>query len=112
MYAALYLLLWAIPILAVNFPFENDQLTEAETVDYDDIRFAGTGDDPPEEECKLLPEDEDWPEEDEWAKFNDTLAGALLKPLPLANVCYAGSHYDALVCAGLRGQWARNTILQ
>ncbi|KAF2122271.1 hypothetical protein BDV96DRAFT_594175 [Lophiotrema nucula] len=95
---------------AINFDFERIQLTEAETVDYPDIRFADQGA-VPYEECKYLPEDDDWPQDEDWARFNETLGGALLKPLPLATPCYAGPLYNANICALLRMQWAFNTPL-
>ncbi|KAF2731486.1 FAD binding domain-containing protein, partial [Polyplosphaeria fusca] len=109
MYSILLLSFLASHVLGFNFAFEDVQLTEAETEDYADIRFAGQGDEPPQEECKYLPGDEDWPDDDDWAQFNETLGGALLKPLPPAIVCYDGPHYDATVCANLRRQWAMNT---
>lgn len=91
--------------LAVNFDWENIQLTEAETRNYSAIRFGGSGPDPPEKECKYIPGDKDWPSDAEWAKFNQTLGGALLKPLPLAAVCYSGPQYNPAQCASLQNSW-------
>ncbi|KAF2265995.1 FAD binding domain-containing protein [Lojkania enalia] len=97
--------------LAVNFDYESIQLTEDEAAGWPDVRFAGQGPSPPEQECKYTPEDETWPTSEEWAKFNETLGGVLLKPLPLATPCYAGPNYDEARCRALRTQWASNTSL-
>lgn len=44
--------------------------------------------------CKTLPEDPTWPSEDTWNELNDNLKGALLKPAPLASVCYTNTTYN------------------
>jgi hypothetical protein len=96
--------------LAVNFDWENVQLTQAETANYSAIRFAGQGADPPEAECRYTPADKAWPSVSEWTKFNETLGGALLKPLPLASVCYEGPNYNAVRCGQLKNSWTSMNI--
>lgn len=91
--------------LAVNFDWENIQLTEAETSNYPAIRFEGQGPDPPERECRYIPGDQNWPSDAAWAKLNETLRGALLAPRPLAAVCYNGPLYNAARCEQLKVQW-------
>ena len=90
---------------AVNFDWENVQLTKAETANYSAIRFADQGPEPSKRECKYLPGDEAWPSDAAWATFNETLDGALLKPLPLASVCYIGPNYDSVRCEQLKKTW-------
>ncbi|KAF1976539.1 FAD-binding domain-containing protein, partial [Bimuria novae-zelandiae CBS 107.79] len=57
------------------------------------------------EECRYTPEDDEWPSDAEWAFFNETLGGVLLKPQPLAISCYAGPSYDTARCASLQTNW-------
>ena len=96
----------------VNFPFESIQLAEAETISYPAIRFASQDPDPPYNECRTIPGDDDWPSEEEWARFNETLGGALIKPRPLADVCYWGlGEYDQGKCEKIRKAWG-NEFLQ
>jgi len=92
-----------------NFPWEKVQLTEAETSKYRDIAFGdrhGAGYTGPR--CKIAPGDRGWPSGSEWHKFNETLGGALLKPVPPAAACYAGPYRDAEQCNFLLTQ-ARST---
>lgn len=96
--------------LAVNFDFEKIVLTEEETREYPAIRFAGSGPDPPQTECKYIPGDKEWPSNADWDKFNETLGGALLAPRPLAHVCYNGPTYNAARCATLQRQWTSMNI--
>jgi hypothetical protein len=92
-------------VRAVNFDYENVLLTEAETRNYSAIRFASQRPPAPERECRYIPGDKQWPSDAEWARFNDTLGGALLKPLPLAAVCYNGPNYDLSKCAQVTRTW-------
>ena len=49
--------------------------------------------------CRVFPGDEDWPTDREWALFNDTVGGALIKPVPRAAVCYSSwPQYDPIKC--------------
>ncbi|KAF2010367.1 FAD-binding domain-containing protein [Aaosphaeria arxii CBS 175.79] len=100
------LLLSSLPsILAVNFPFEEVQLTDADISSNSDVQFGGNNSEAAIEGCKYIPGDDEWPTEAEWARLNDTLGGALLKPKPLASVCYAGPDYDARKCSTLQRTW-------
>lgn len=96
--------LLAVKTFAVNFDWERDQLTESEALSNDAFKF-GT-DSAPSEDCRLVPGDADWPSDEDWSNFNATLGGALLKPKPLASVCYAGDGYDAKRCDMLQQSWA------
>ncbi|KAF2870573.1 hypothetical protein BDV95DRAFT_545515 [Massariosphaeria phaeospora] len=98
------------PVLAVNFEWEKIQLTEAETRNYSAIRFGGEGPVGPNVKCKIIPGDTDWPSDVEWARFNDTLGGALLKPLPLASPCYTGPLYNAARCEQLKRTWSSASL--
>ncbi|KAF2450272.1 FAD-binding domain-containing protein [Karstenula rhodostoma CBS 690.94] len=92
-------------VLAANFNFESKQLTESETVPFPAIRFGDASQPSPQEECRYSPEDDDWPSDAEWQRFNATLGGVLLKPQPLAISCYAGPEHDATRCAALQSGW-------
>jgi hypothetical protein len=106
-------MLFTIPFLfffissasAVNLAWEEIQLTEAEPEDYPAIRFGDLDNPSPLRGCKYTPDDDEWPSADEWAKLNETLEGALLKPQPLAIVCYEGPQYDAAACSQLQRTW-------
>jgi hypothetical protein len=96
----------AATTLGLNFDFEDIQLTEAETVNYPAIRFGGSANPAPREECRTIPGDDDWPSDAAWSQFNETLGGVLLKPAPLAAPCYAGPLYDAARCEQLKRSWS------
>lgn len=102
----LFLSLFATTSLALNFGFEDVQLTEAETSDYPAIRFGGSGNPAPREDCRVIPGDANWPDDEDWAQFNETLGGVLLKPVPLATPCYSGPLYDAARCEQLKRGWS------
>ncbi|KAF2849786.1 FAD-binding domain-containing protein, partial [Plenodomus tracheiphilus IPT5] len=94
-------------ISALNFDWERNQLTDIEAFSNSAIRF-GSLESPvveEQEECRIVPGDVDWPSETTWALLNDTLGGALLKPRPLASVCYYGADYNAAKCEQLRNNW-------
>src|SRR5690349_21528632 len=80
-----------------NFHWEEVQLTEDEA--YPDVAFGKshgaryTG-----PRCRVAPGDDHWPSGESWDKFNKTLGGVLLKPVPPGAVCYQGEHYDAGKC--------------
>ena len=49
--------------------------------------------------CKAHPGSSTWPTQAEWSALNHTLAGRLLKPLPLAAVCHPDlPEYDLDTC--------------
>jgi hypothetical protein len=96
--AALGLLIHSIQ--AVNFPFEEIQLTVSDIANNSALSFGNatsiTGNSGPP--CKAVPGTEHWPSEAQWSGLNDTLEGLLLKPDPLASACYSGQSYDAARC--------------
>ncbi len=87
----------------VNFPFESIQLTDAATANFSAIAFGnksaiGTT---TTSACRAFPGTADWPLDAEWAQFNSSIDGALLKPLPPAVVCYPGPSYSLAKCISL-----------
>jgi hypothetical protein len=95
----------ASSVIGVNFDFESTQLTESETVRFPAVRFGDTSQPLPQEECRYSTDDDNWPTDAEWQLFNQTLGGMLLKPKPLAILCYTGPEYDAAKCATLQSSW-------
>ncbi|KJZ74985.1 hypothetical protein HIM_05471 [Hirsutella minnesotensis 3608] len=57
-----------------------------------------------ERDCKCLPQDECWPDQEEWAQFNATVGGRLVATTPLASPCH-DPNYDEKACAELRKEW-------
>ncbi|KAL2839847.1 hypothetical protein BJX68DRAFT_279296 [Aspergillus pseudodeflectus] len=56
--------------------------------------------------CKCSPSDACWPSADEWAAFNKTLSGRLLKAVPPAAVCYKSEdNYNATECQAIVNAW-------
>ncbi|KAF2195140.1 FAD-binding domain-containing protein [Zopfia rhizophila CBS 207.26] len=56
--------------------------------------------------CKIFPGDKEWPSEAEWAKLNETIGGALIRPVPHAAVCHESwPQYDAEACQELINTW-------
>lgn len=86
-------------VRSVNFPFESVQLTDADIGNFSAIAFGDTnavisnG-----ANCRAFPGTPSWPIDDEWSQLNRTLGGALLKPNPLAAVCYNGTSLDTARC--------------
>jgi hypothetical protein len=100
-------LLLAASALAVNFDWERDQLSDEEAARTDAIRFGSTSTVAAAPNgCKGVPGDTEWPSEDDWSSFNETLGGVLLQPKPLASVCYAGEDYNSAKCDQLKNNWA------
>ncbi|KAH8880832.1 FAD-binding domain-containing protein [Thozetella sp. PMI_491] len=95
-----------------NFPYERVELTEADVGNFHDISFASisTSAAPQDaiSQCRAFPGTADWPTDGEWARLNSTLGGALLKPTPVASVCYPGPDFDQNACNFLLSS-ARNT---
>jgi hypothetical protein len=91
---------------ALNFDWEREQLTEDEAAGDNALRFRSSSVVAAPGDCKTIPGDAEWPSEDAWASFNDTLGGALIKPKPLASVCYAGESFSAAKCDQLKSSWA------
>ena len=96
-------------VRGLQFDFENIQLVESETSQYPAIRFGDRSNPSLQGPCRYTPEDEEWPSDEEWTQFNETLGGVLLKPRPLAISCYAGPLYDAALCANLKSSWTSMT---
>ncbi|KAH9880299.1 hypothetical protein IAQ61_000588 [Plenodomus lingam] len=92
---------------ALNFDWERTQLTDSEAALNSAIRFGSLASSvvTDREECRAVPGDASWPSDAAWASLNDTLDGALLKPRPLASVCYYGVEYNATKCEQLRSSW-------
>jgi len=85
--------------LAVNFPYESIQLTEAEVRNQTDLQFGNTLRPAKSNAvCKTFPGDAAWPSDARWAAFNATLGGALIKPKPVGAVCYSGPDYNPAKC--------------
>jgi hypothetical protein len=60
-------------------------------------------------QCKSFPGDEDWPRTDVWDSLNATVNGNLLKPAPIAAVCYNNTVYgnfDTSECQGVSKSWS------
>ena len=91
-YATIFAVAWVLlPAYAANFPFETNTLTEDEisSLDFSAVKFTSTeGLLKSNTACKVFPGDSKWPMTEEWARLNETLSGALLRPEPLAAACY------------------------
>lgn len=86
---------------AVNFPYEVSQLTDADIGDFAAVAFGNASAAPSTYQgpkCKLQPEDAGWPSEEQWARFNSSLGGRLLKPRPVSEACYPGPAYNNATC--------------
>ena len=106
MLSNLIILLFTVRAYALNFEWERDQLTQAEKAGLHAIRSTSRrADIPTPRGCKVIPGDVDWPSDEQWAAFNRTLGGALLKPKPLASACYTGPDYNTAKCEQLRSSW-------
>jgi len=99
------LLCFGVVVRAVNFPWESVQLTVSEASKFDSVAFgnseterAGSRRAKNTTECRAFPGGADWPAETDWRQLNKTMDGALLRPQPVAEVCYAGPKYNADRC--------------
>ncbi|GFN20584.1 hypothetical protein AtubIFM55763_005690 [Aspergillus tubingensis] len=54
--------------------------------------------------CRCFPGDACWPSQSEWAQFNKTVDGRLIKTIPLGKPCHS-PYYNASVCTSLKEQW-------
>ncbi|KAJ7853446.1 FAD binding domain-containing protein [Mycena leptocephala] len=98
-------------VSAVNFAWEETQLTKDDIGTFNSIAFADSAPSVPVDsnvniatssgrECKIDPWDAAWPTEAEWAAFNTSLDGALIMTVPQGAVCYPNDpHYDEAACA-------------
>ena len=56
--------------------------------------------------CKAYPGTPSWPSADSWSRFNDTVEGRLIRPLPPAATCHQGQpNYDPEACKTLQQDW-------
>ncbi len=97
------------------FPFEKVQL-EPTGVAGSRVRFHAD-DTPPASattaKCKAFPGGTDWPHDDAWKELASVLNGTLLRPAPVASVCYNGTAYanfNATSCANIVRGWATEFI--
>jgi hypothetical protein len=105
-FQALSLLLFSLAVHCISFPFESIQLSDANIGNFSAIEFGDASSAPSTyigSQCKAAPGDAAWPTLDEWAQFNKSLGGRLLKPRPAGAVCFPGPDYDNNTCAFLMG---------
>lgn len=56
--------------------------------------------------CKAVPGSAGWPTTAEWANFNRSVAGALLRSPPPGGVCHSGEpNYNTTECPGVEAAW-------
>ena len=85
------------------FEYEKTQLNE------DSLEALSSNPASINSECKTFPGDANWPSDEVWHSFNRTLNGALLKPAPLASVCYNNTSYnnfDTAKCEAISSAWS------
>ncbi|KAI4694177.1 uncharacterized protein J4E84_002759 [Alternaria hordeiaustralica] len=105
-YTTLFFFLFSAATFAINFDWEREQLTDDDAARNGAVRFGSAAQAAAPTNCKIIPGDAEWPSEDVWDSFNDTLGGVLLKPRPLASVCYTGEGYNAARCEQYKSNWA------
>jgi hypothetical protein len=86
-------------------PFESNQLTTPDTDKFPEVGYTkpslNDSSSQPSPACREFPGSDNWPTDDKWSRFNQSLDGSLLKPMPAGVVCYAGPHYDKNKCTFL-----------
>jgi hypothetical protein len=62
--------------------------------------------------CRSVPGSPNWPTEEVWRSFNETLQGALLAPLPPAIACDVSqkSYYDNATCSLVGLEWFNSSF--
>ncbi|KAI9928674.1 hypothetical protein ASPWEDRAFT_36444 [Aspergillus wentii DTO 134E9] len=60
-------------------------------------------------QCRCMPNSSCWPSVDEWSQFNSSVAGRLIKTVPLASPCHA-PNYNATECQYLQDQWTQPAL--
>ena len=108
-------LLWSVvglsvSVHAINFPYENITLTDADVKNNPSIGFGSLSNATPlltSGNCKVSPGDKLWPSDSAWAFLNTTVNGGLIKGSPPALVCYTGT-YDAAQCTEVIDQYNHN----
>lgn len=57
-------------------------------------------------QCKAQPGSHDWPAISAWERFNNSLEGDLIKPVPPGAVCHFGQvAYDEISCQAVKVAW-------
>ena len=56
-------------------------------------------------ECKLIPEDPEWPSTNTWDSFNTTVDGRLVQTVPIGTPCYAGPNFNEDECQVVQASW-------
>jgi hypothetical protein len=64
-------------------------------------------------QCKCGPTDSCWPTATQWARFNTTVGGRLIKTVPIGSVCHTTTiveqttinGYNAAQCANVQANW-------
>ncbi|KAH8653105.1 hypothetical protein BGZ60DRAFT_387156 [Tricladium varicosporioides] len=110
----LFLIFFFQFVLAINFPWESIQLTEAEAKANPSLSFGDTSlpipaPSPNTTICKIYPGETLWPSPQAWALLNSTLSGALIQPLPLASACYP-KWFDATKCDYVKSNWGNSSL--
>jgi len=61
--------------------------------------------------CKVTPSDAQWPSPQDWATFNATVNGALIKTAPIASTCFRNNPFNIKTqCADVTEQWENATF--
>jgi hypothetical protein len=59
--------------------------------------------------CKSVPGSADWPSQQDWGRFNESLGGRLLQPAPPGAVCHSGQRtYDPDRCPAVLDSWRKH----
>lgn len=59
----------------------------------------------PNNRCRYLPEDPQWPSDRDWTALNRTVGGNLIRGVPLAQTACYGLAADQAVCKKLQNGW-------
>jgi FAD binding domain len=106
-------------VIAANlFPFETVQLQESElaalSAEHANLLTFSTPAPSKTAKCKVFPGDEAWPTDAIWAYLNSTTSNrGLIKTIPIAAPCYAGSPYNvysADKCTYITNQWSNSSL--
>jgi hypothetical protein len=100
------------------FPFETVQLQESDLAalpaKYAPLLAFSTHLLPKNATCKVFPGDAAWPNNGVWAFLNSTTSnGGLIKTIPIAAPCYAGSPYNVFnadKCTYITNQWSNSSL--
>jgi len=56
-------------------------------------------------ECRVIPEDPEWPSVDAWDSLNSTVDGRLVQTVPVGTPCYAGPSFNEDECQAVQASW-------